>query len=85
LHNDATMTGQTKNNDDIYASILSIAKEGASKEEIAQAFSMSYQQLGRLTAELVDRGMLRIDVKKRIFVTTDKAHVFLQNTKDRDI
>jgi predicted transcriptional regulator len=79
------MTAQTKNNDDIYASILSTAKEGASKKEIAQALSMSYQQLRRLTAELVDRGMLRIDVKKHVFVTTDKGHVFLQNTKARDV
>lgn len=79
------MTAQTKNNDDINASILSVAKEGASRKEIAQALSMSYQQLRRLTAELVDRGMLRMDVKKRVFVTTDKGHVFLQNTKARDV
>jgi predicted transcriptional regulator len=52
------MAAQADNNNDIYASILSIAKEGASKKEIAQALSMSYQQLRRLSAELVDRGML---------------------------
>jgi hypothetical protein len=35
------MTAQTDNNDDdIYASILSIAKGGASKKEIVQALSM---------------------------------------------
>lgn len=78
------MTAQTDNNDDTYASILSIAKEGASKKEIAQALSMSYQQLRRLSAELVDRGMLRIDLKKHVFVTTDKGYVFLQNKKARD-
>lgn len=78
------MTSQTDNNDDIYASILSSAKEGASKKEIAQALSMSYQQLRRLSAELVDRGMLRIDLKKHVFVTTDKGYVFLQNKKARD-
>ena len=79
------MAAQADNNNDIYASILSIAKEGASKKEIAQALSMSYQQLRRLSAELVDRGMLRIDLKKHVFVTTDKGHVFLQNRKARDV
>jgi predicted transcriptional regulator len=79
------MTAQTDNNDDIYASILFIAKEGASKKEIAETLSISYQRLRRLAAELVDRGMLRPDVKKRVFVTTDKGHVFLQNKKARDV
>jgi len=79
------MTAQTDNNDDIYASILFIAKEGASKKEIAETLSISYQRLRRLAAELVDRGMLGPDVKKRVFVTTDKGHVFLQNKKARDV
>jgi predicted transcriptional regulator len=74
------MKAQTTN-DDIYVSILSIAKEGASKKEIAETLSMSYQQLRRFSAELVDRGMLRPDTKKRVFVTTDKGHIFLQNKK----
>ena len=74
-----------KNGDDIYASILSIAKEGASKKQIAQALSISNIQLRRLTAELVDRGMLRIDLKKHIFLTTDKGHIFLQNRKATDV
>jgi predicted transcriptional regulator len=74
------MKAQASKNDDIYASILSVAKEGASKKEIAESLSMSYQQLRRLTAELVDRGMLRLDAEG-IFLTTDKGHVFLQNKK----
>jgi predicted transcriptional regulator len=82
------MTAQTDKNDDgddIYASILSFAKEGASKKDIAEALSISYQQLRRLAAELVDRGMLRVDVKNRVFVTTYKGHVFLQSRKARDV
>lgn len=82
------MTAQTDKNDDrddIYASILSFTKEGASKKDIADALSISYQQLRRLTAELVDRDMLRLDVKKRVFVTTYKGHVFLQSRKARDV
>ena len=81
------MSSATDNNadDSIYVSILSIAKEGASTKQIAQAVSMSNQQLRRLTAELVDRGMLRVDLKKHEFVTTDKGHVFLQNRKATDI
>lgn len=79
------MKAQASKNDDIYASILSIAKEGASKKEIAEALSMSYQQLRRLTAELVDRGMLRLDTKKGVLFTTDKGHIFLQNKKSRGV
>jgi predicted transcriptional regulator len=75
------MKVQINKNNNIYASILSLAKEGASKKEIAEALSMSDQQLRRLTAELVDKGMLRLDAKKGIFLTTDKGHVFLQNKK----
>lgn len=78
------MKAQTNKND-IYASILSIAKEGASKKEIAEALSMSDHQLRRLTAELVDRGMLRPDAEKGILLTTDKGHIFLQNKKARDV
>jgi predicted transcriptional regulator len=75
------MKVQINKNNNIYASILSLAKEGASKKEIAEALSMSDQQLRRLTAELVDKDMLRLDAKKGIFLTTDKGHVFLQNKK----
>jgi predicted transcriptional regulator len=86
LHDDAIMTAETdKNDDEIYASILSFAKEGASKKDIGAALSISHQQLRRLAAELVDRDMLRLDVKKRVFFTTDKGHVFLQSRRARDI
>jgi predicted transcriptional regulator len=88
IDDDAIMTAQADKNDDdddIYASVLSFAKEAASKEDIAEASSISYQQLRRLTAELVDQGMLRLDVKKRVFVTTDKGHFFLQNRKARHV
>lgn len=79
------MTAETDKNDDIYASILSFAREGASKKDIAEALSISYQQLRRLAAELVDRRMLRLDAKKRVFVTTDKGHAFLQSRKAREV
>lgn len=76
------MKAQTNKNH-IYASILFIAKEGASKKEIAEALSISDQQLRRLTAELVDRGMLRLDTKRGILLTTDKGYVFLQRKKNK--
>jgi predicted transcriptional regulator len=72
------MKTKTGKNDYIYASILSMAKEGASKKEIAKALPMSDQQLRRLTAELVDKGLLRLDTKKGVLFSTDKGHVFLQ-------
>lgn len=80
------MTAHAYNNkDDIYVSILSFAKEGASKKDIAEALSISHQQLRRLAAELVDQGMLHLDVKKGLFITTDEGHVFLQSRKKRRV
>jgi len=82
------MTAQTdRNNEDdgIYASILSFAREGASKKEIAEALSISRQQLRRLAAELVDRDMLRLDLHKHVFMTTDKGNIFLQSRRARRI
>jgi predicted transcriptional regulator len=81
MHKDDTMKAQGNKNNNLYASILSLAKEGASKREIAEALSISDQQLRRLTPELVDRGLLRLDAKKGILLTTDKGHVFLQTKK----
>jgi DNA-binding transcriptional regulator LsrR (DeoR family) len=81
MHKDETMKAQGNKNNNLYASILSLAKEGASKREIAEALSISDQQLRRLTAELVDRGSLRLDAKKGILLTTYKGHVFLQTKK----
>ncbi|HEY7734275.1 MAG TPA: hypothetical protein VIB07_05725 [Nitrososphaera sp.] len=72
------MKARASKDNSIYASILSKAKEGASKKEMAEALSISDQQLRRLTAELADRGMLRPDAKKRVFVTTEKGYLFLK-------
>jgi DNA-binding transcriptional regulator LsrR (DeoR family) len=44
----------SRNNDDLYAAILSFSKEGASKKDIAEELSISHQQLRRLAAELVE-------------------------------
>ena len=62
-----------------------LQKKAHQKKISQNALSISYQQLRRLTAELVDRDMLRLDVKKRVFVTTYKGHVFLQSRKARDV
>ena len=75
------MKDKNSKNNNIYASILSLARESASKKEIAKTLSMSDQQLRRLTAELVDKGMLRLDAKQGVLITTDKGHIFLQNKK----
>ena len=61
-----------------YASILSMAKNGANKSDLARSLSLSTQQLRRLTAELVDKGFLRVDSKSRLLMTTDKGLVFLR-------
>ena len=74
-------SGKGLQDKDAYVSVLSLAKNGASKADIAKALSMSTQQLRRLTAELVDKGFLRVDSKSRLLMTTDKGVAFLRAGK----
>lgn len=67
------------NKQSIYAFILLITKEGASKKEVAKTLSISNPQR-RLTAGLVDKVMVRMDAIGRL-VTTDKGHIFLKHNR----
>jgi hypothetical protein len=63
--------------DDIAKSMLSLAKEGISKTELKARLGLSNQQLRRRSAELVDIGLLRLDQKRRVLVTSAKGLMFL--------
>lgn len=64
----------------LYIKILSLAREGATKKQVADALSISYTQLRRHTSALVDMRLLHYDEKRRVLITTEKGHIFLKQS-----
>jgi predicted transcriptional regulator len=64
--------------------ILTLAKSGETKKKLAEAVSMSEPQFRRYMAAIVDRGLLRFDAQKRMWVTTEKGYAFLEGTQLQD-
>lgn len=67
--------------DDISVQILLLARSGITKEKIAEIVALPLHQLQRDMATLVDRGLLRFDVKKGVWLTTDKGHAYLEGVQ----
>jgi CBS domain-containing protein/predicted transcriptional regulator len=67
----------------LFVEILSLCVNGATKSHILKETSpLTHEQLRRITAELVDKKLIRYVDGKRIYITTDKGHQFLnQNRK----
>jgi len=62
--------------------ILKSCVNGASKNQIlAQTSPLTHEQLRRITAELVDKELIRYIDVKRLYITTDKGHQFLNQHK----
>jgi predicted transcriptional regulator len=69
----------------IFVEILKSCIDGASKHKILKEAALTHEQLRRITAELVDKELLRYLDMKRGYITTDKGHQFLnQNRNLRD-
>jgi predicted transcriptional regulator len=72
----------------IFVEILKSCVNGATKQKILkEAAPLTHGQLRRITAELVDRELLRYVDVNRVYITTDKGHQFLnqnRNLKDAD-
>ena len=64
--------------------ILSLAKSGETKKKLAAVFSLSESQFRRYMAALVDRGLLRFDTQRRVWITTDRGHTFLEGAQSQD-
>jgi predicted transcriptional regulator len=66
----------------VMVSILEAAVRGATKKRMMDEISpLSDEELRRISAELVDRGLLRYIEPEGVYVTTDKGHVFLNGHK----
>ena len=70
--------------DDTSIQILSLARFGVSKKELAGAITLPVSQFGRHMAALVDMRLLHFDAQKRMWVTTDKGYAYLEGTQPPD-
>lgn len=70
----------------IFVKILKSCVDGATKNKmLKEAIPLTHDQLRRITAELVDKELLRYVDVKRAYITTDKGHQFLdQNSNLED-
>lgn len=68
--------------DRLVREILSLATKGATKERIMDNFSLSSPQLRRLTADLVNKDLLRYHQSLRLFMTTARGHIYLKKKSD---
>ena len=69
----------------ILVEILKSCVDGATKHRIQTITALTHEQLRRITAELVDKELLRYVDTNRVYITTDKGHQFLtqnRNLKD---
>ena len=65
------------------AEILELSKHGATMTKLTHDLSMSYRQLRRTMAELVDRGFLRYTFTNQGYITTHKGYIFLNRSKTK--
>jgi len=67
----------------IFVKILKSCVDGATKSKILkEATPLTHEQLRRITAELVDKELLRYVDVKRVYITTDKGHQFLDQNRN---
>jgi len=65
--------------DGIYKGDFYRAKNGCTKEKIIEQTHLSHDQLRRITAEIVDKGLLRYIEHQQVYITTDKGYIFLDS------
>jgi predicted transcriptional regulator len=65
----------------IFVEILKSCINGATKNQILRETSLTHEQLRRITAELVDKDLIRYIDMKRVYITTDKGYEFLDQHK----
>ena len=63
----------------IITDILKVCKNGCTKEEIIEETRLSHEQLRRIIAEIVDKGLLRYIEHQGVYITADKGYIFLDS------
>lgn len=67
----------------IMADILKVCKNGCTKENIIDEMHLSHDQIRRITAEMVDKEFLQYIERQRVYITTDKGYIFLDDIRQR--
>ena len=66
----------------IFVEILKSCVDGTPKGKILKKVApLTHEQLRRMTAELVDKELLRYVDANRVYITTDKGHKFLNENR----
>lgn len=67
----------------LFVDILNLCVNGATKRQMLNEISpLTHEQLRRITTELVDKELIRYVGVKRVYITTDKGHQFLNQNRD---
>ena len=67
----------------VFVEILKSCVDGATKRNILRKVApLTHEQLRRMTAELVDKELLRYVDANRVYITTDKGHQFLNQKQE---
>jgi predicted transcriptional regulator len=66
----------------IFVEILKSCVDGTPKRIVLKKVApLTHEQLRRMTAELVDKELLRYVDVNRVYITTDKGHKFLNENR----
>jgi predicted transcriptional regulator len=80
-----SVEGGERKDDDIHhkiiTEILKICTDGCTEQNIMEQTQLSYDQLRRIMAEIVDRELLHYIEARRIYITTDQGYIFLKKGK----
>jgi predicted HTH transcriptional regulator len=69
--------------DELVEKVLEFAKEGVTKKDIMERFSLSRPRVRRLTAELVNKDLLREHVSINLFLTTARGNIYLTKMRSK--
>ena len=67
----------------LFVEILNLCVNDATKRQMLnEKDPLTHEQLRRITAELVDKELIRYVGVKRLYITTDKGHQFLNQIRN---
>jgi hypothetical protein len=73
----------TSNSDGLADKILEFAKQGVTKKDIMEKFSLSGPRVRRLTADLVNKGFLSQYVSSNLLMTTARGNIYLRKISSK--
>ncbi|HZA07312.1 MAG TPA: winged helix-turn-helix domain-containing protein [Nitrososphaeraceae archaeon] len=62
----------------IISEILKTCTDGCAEHKIIEQTQLSYDQLRRIMAEMVDEELIHYIEPRQVYITTDKGYIFLR-------